>query len=170
MKRRRTRERRRRWIRRASDRRWKAALRREGVERPEYIFEARGVRVTARGETLLLEATDYHAGPVHLAKPDLESLGLRLAKHDAEKRPSIALAWLQTIDKQPDKASGGPALGRKEWKFPQGLAKGGFHLARVRDGVDVFVTDFAAGAVRMGPEEVLSLGIRSRPRRRSTSS
>ena len=44
-------------------------------KRREYI---EGFRITRDGDSLLVEATDYHATPLRLNREELSDLGLRL--------------------------------------------------------------------------------------------
>jgi len=54
-------------------------------KRREYI---EGFRITRDGDSLLVEATDYHATPLRLNREELSDLGLRLvALPESGKRP-----------------------------------------------------------------------------------
>jgi len=51
----------------------------------EYV---EGFRITRDGESLLVEATDYHATPLRLSREELSDLGLRLvALPETGKKP-----------------------------------------------------------------------------------
>ncbi len=51
----------------------------------EYL---EGFRITCDGDSLLIEATDYHAMPLRLSEKDLAELGLRFGKPRKKRRGS----------------------------------------------------------------------------------
>jgi hypothetical protein len=107
---------------------------------------------------LRIEATDYHAGPTHLTVSDLVELGLELTGEVPTS--SVARPWQQSLRTDADRAPAGPAVGNPRWQLPEGLTLGGFVVARVRDGLDVFMTSYDARPVSLGAAHLEQLGLR----------
>lgn len=107
------------------------------------------VVLTTSSRGLTLRALDYHCPPVHLRCAELKRIGFEILRlRGGRLQPSAAKAWRQ---------------GGSRWEprgcLPEGLVLDGFVVARVRGGVDVFVTSYRAGELLVPPAELRRIGL-----------
>ena len=105
------------------------------------------LRVDSRGLTLC--TNDYHCPPAHIGLDELRRLGFVLLTVGRKLPPSAALAW---------RHAGWSPRGQ----LPVGLVLNGYVLARVRGGLDVFVTSCGAQELLVGADELREVGLRVR--------
>jgi len=107
------------------------------------------VVVTASSRGLTLRALDYHSPPVHLRCGELKRIGFEMLRQRGGRlQPSAARAWRQ-----------GGSRWEPRGSLPDGLVLDGFVVARVRGGVDVFVTSYRAGELLVPPSELRRIGL-----------
>lgn len=101
---------------------------------------------------LRLRALDYQVPPLHLRREALRQLGfVLLAVGRRRLQPSAALAWSHEGSRWQPRGS-----------LPEGVVLDGYVLARVRGGLDVFVTSYRASQVRVGHADLARVGLRVR--------
>ncbi len=128
--------------------------------RRSYGALTRGdIQLTVDPDGLTLRALDYHCPPLHLRREELRRLGFVLLPVGRRLQPSAALAWRHHVSRWETRGT-----------LPQGLVLNGYLLARVRAGLDVFVTSCGAEELRVGPEELRSVGLRVRRKTMKSSS
>ena len=117
--------------------------------RRSYGSVTRGdLQLTVDSDGLTLRALDYHCPPLHLRREELRQLGFVLLPVRRRLQPSAALAWRHAVNRWEPRGS-----------LPQGLVLNGYVLARVRAGLDVFVTSCGAEELCVGPEELRRVGL-----------
>lgn len=108
--------------------------------------------MTVGSSGLTLRTIDYHCPPVHLRREELQRLGFVLLTVGRRRLPpSAALAWRSEARRSEPRGS-----------LPEGLVLNGYVLARVRAGLDVFVTSCGAGELHVGLEQLKLVGLRVR--------
>ncbi len=111
-----------------------------------------GLRAFVDSRGLTLATTDYHAAPVHLTRDALRELGLVLPPRESRRlQPSVARLWRAGASRR---EPGGT--------LPVGLALGGYVVARVSGGLDVFVTSYHSEPLLLDPAHLRKLGLRVR--------
>ena len=111
--------------------------------------ERDGIVLSVDSRGLTLRTLDYHCPPAHLGREELRRLGFVLLTIGRKLLPSAALAWRH--------AGAGPG-----GNLPAGLVLDGYVLARVRAGLDVFVTSCGAPELLVGADELREVGLRVR--------
>jgi hypothetical protein len=103
---------------------------------------------------LQVDVTEYEVPPVHLSHQDLDALGLRLLRGTA-----ASSVKQQALRGSPSKFEPGPALSDPSWTEPQGLPYRDLFLSPNRDGLDVYVHDYAVSTVVVTWEALARAGI-----------
>jgi len=107
------------------------------------------VVLTANSRGLALRALDYHCPPVHLRCAELGRIGIEVLRLGRGRlQPSAAKAWRQ-----------GGSRWEPRGSLPEGLVLDGYVVARVRGGVDVFVTSYRAEELLVPPSELRRIGL-----------
>lgn len=129
-----------------------ASLPHEGRVLPGTTTVKDGIVFTVDARGLTLRTIDYHCPPVHVRREELQRMGFVLLTLGRRRlQPSPALAW---------RHSGSRWTGRGS--LPEGLVLDGYVLARVRAGIDVFVTSHGAQELCVGPDQLREVGLRVR--------
>jgi hypothetical protein len=124
-----------------------------GEERLSFgSIERDGIVLAVDSRGLTLRTIEYHCPPAHLRREELRRLGFVLLPVGRRRLPpSSALAWDRHARR-----------GEPRGRLPEGIVLNGYVLARVRAGVDVFVTSCSAQELLVGPEELARVGLRVR--------
>ena len=123
-----------------------------GERLPFGPIERDGILLSVDSRGLTLRTIEYHCPPAHLRREELRQLGLVLLTVGRRRlQPSAALGWDRHARR-----------GEPRGRLPEGLVLNGYVLARVRAGLDVFVTSCGAQELLVGPEELARVGLRVR--------
>jgi hypothetical protein len=122
------------------------------------IRRAGAVEIERTNGGLVFRVVDYHGDPLHLGTEDLEAVGLHVVVPAVES--SCAALWSGSLSHHADAYPRGTVFLDPNWPALAGVQIGGLLFVPVRDGLDVYVTDYHCERVRLDEHALNRLGLR----------